>query len=149
MTKSFQICHYLLTVATFQIYSKATQKNEFSNRLREELTRSGRVASPKALAAEVNMLLRHAERVSASSCRKWLFAEAIPTQEKLLVLAQMLQVSASWLRFGHVNEVRESLPAAAPLSQEELALLEAWRGLAGTQRRAVLALLKQMRPPSP
>ena len=94
-------------------------------------------------------MLFRSERVHASSCRKWLFAEAIPTQEKLLVLAQMLQVSASWLRFGHVNEVRESSPAAAPLSQEELALLEAWRGLAGTQRRAVLALLKQMRPPPP
>ena len=144
MTKSFQICHYLLTVATFQIYSKATQKNEFSNRLREELTRSGRVASPKALAAEVNMLLRHAERVSASSCRKWLNGLSFPTQEKLLALATMLQVDPAWLRYGRSIEVREAPPSSSLLDSEELILLESWRRLSPAQRRAIKAMMGQL-----
>jgi hypothetical protein len=144
-----QFATIVVLVRSIQVLAKDAQRLEFTRRLREGLLRSGRQASPVMLAREINLHLRASERVHASSCRKWLFAEAIPTQEKLLVLAQMLQVSASWLRFGHVNEVREPIPAAAPLSQEELALLETWRGLAGTQRRAVLALLKQMRQPSP
>ena len=34
------------------------------------------------------------------AARKWLVGEAIPTQEKLRMIAQWLGVPADWLRFG-------------------------------------------------
>jgi hypothetical protein len=125
-------------------FAKENQRIEFSRRLREELRRTGREASPAALAREINLHLRLAERVHASSCRKWLHAQAIPTQEKLLVLSRMLQVPPSWLRYGQTTELREPEPIAAPLSSDELALLDNWRRLTGGQRRTVRLLMGQL-----
>ena len=110
---------------SLKVLSKDVQRLEFTRRLRDELLRSGREASPVALAREINLHLRPPERIHASSCRKWLHGEAIPTQEKLQVLAQLLQVSPSWLRFGQVSHLSEPSPTAPPLTVEELALLDA------------------------
>lgn len=49
--------------------------------------------------------------VTPHAVRKWLIGEAIPTQEKILVLAKWLNVSAAWLRFGDTDT--EALPATA------------------------------------
>ncbi len=125
-------------------FAKETQRQEFARRLRDELSRTGREASPVALAREINLHLRPAERVHASSCRKWLHAQAIPTQEKLQVLANLLQVSPAWLRFGQVRELQESGPSMSALSAEELAVLDVWRRLGASQRRAVRLLMGQM-----
>ena len=135
----------VVLVRSIQVLAKDAQRLEFTRRLREGLLRSGRQASPVMLAREINLHLRASERVHASSCRKWLHGEAIPTQEKLQVLAQLLQVSPSWLRFGQVTDLREPSPAAPPLTAEELALLDAWRQLGARQRRAVRVLMTQMR----
>jgi transcriptional regulator with XRE-family HTH domain len=125
-------------------FAKESQRIEFSRRLREELHRSGREASPVALAREINLHLRPAERVHASSCRKWLHAQSIPTQEKLQVLARLLQVPPSWLRFGQLTELSEPEPMAAPLSPDELALIDSWRLLSAGQRRTVRLLMGQL-----
>ncbi|MDI9331250.1 MAG: hypothetical protein QM527_08075 [Alphaproteobacteria bacterium] len=125
-------------------FAKEAQRQEFSRRLRDELQRSGREASPSALAREVNLYLRPAERVHPSSCRKWLNAEAIPTQEKLLLLAQLQQVSAAWLRFGQVSALQEAVPPPLSLTAEELALLEGWRQLRAGHRRAVRLMMSQL-----
>ena len=125
-------------------FAKEAQRQEFARRLREELNRTGRETSPVALAREINLHLRPSERVHPSSCRKWLHAEAIPTQEKLQVLAGLLQVSPAWLRFGQLHEMQEALPATPYLNAEELALLEVWRQLDASQRRAVRLLMGQL-----
>lgn len=39
-------------------------------------------------------------KVTGHAARKWLFGEAIPAQERLHVLAEMLGTSHHWLRFG-------------------------------------------------
>ena len=140
-----QFATIVVLVRSIQVLAKDAQRLEFTRRLREGLLRSGRQASPVMLAREINLHLRASERVHASSCRKWLHGEAIPTQEKLQVLAQLLQVSPSWLRFGQVTDLREPSPAAPPLTAEELALLDAWRQLGARQRRAVRVLMTQMR----
>lgn len=67
--------------------------------------------SPTRLAREFN--LRFAGRpITVHAARKWLVGEAIPTQEKLRMLAQWLGVPAEWLRFGG-DDVPEAGPAAA------------------------------------
>jgi hypothetical protein len=46
--------------------------------------------------------------ITVHAARKWLIAEAIPTQEKMRVLAEWLGVSAEWLRYG--GEERNARP---------------------------------------
>ena len=124
--------------------SKDAQRAEFSRRLREELQRTGRQPSPSALAHELNLHLRASEQIHPSSCRKWLHAQSIPTQEKLIWLARLLQVSASWLRYGQMTELHESGPSEPPLSPEELTLLHHWRQLPAPHRRTVRMLMSQL-----
>jgi hypothetical protein len=131
-------------VSTNKPFAKQTQREAFTQRLREELTRSGRALSPVALSREINLHLRPSERVHASSCRKWLHAQAIPTQEKMQALSGMLQVSPSWLRFGLAHELKESLPSGAVLSADELSMLDVWRQLQASQRRTVRMLMTQL-----
>ena len=56
---------------------------------------------PTMLQREFN--LRSKTPVTVHAARKWLVGEAIPTQEKLRVLASWLQVSPDWLRYGEGN----------------------------------------------
>jgi transcriptional regulator with XRE-family HTH domain len=130
-------------VIAVKIFAKQNQRSEFASRLQEELVRTGRQASPAALAREINLYLRPSERIHPSSCRKWLKAEAIPTQEKLLILARILQVTPSFLRYGQMTELREPEPDQQPFSTEELALVDLWRQLEASQRRAVRLMMSQ------
>lgn len=76
------------------------EKKAFSKRLREAIgeTREN-VASPTRIAREFN-LRYHGNPVTGQAVRKWLNGGAIPSQEKILVLAGWLNVSPQWLRFG-------------------------------------------------
>lgn len=77
-----------------------TIRQQFSERLKKELIRAGLpVLSPTQVTNEFNRLYP-AHKMTAQTMRKWLFAEAIPTQARLLALADMLCVSPHWLRFG-------------------------------------------------
>lgn len=73
---------------------------QFSERLTKEFNRIGLpVASPTQIAQEFNACYP-ANKIAAQTVRKWLLADAIPTQSKLMNLAECLEVSAEWLRFG-------------------------------------------------
>jgi len=75
-------------------------RQQFSERLKKELARVGLpLSSPTKIATEFNRLYP-LHKVAPQTMRKWLFAEAIPTQAKLLALAGWLEVSPEWLRFG-------------------------------------------------
>lgn len=73
---------------------------EFSERLKKEFTRAGLpTSSPTEIARQFNELYPE-NKIAAQTVRKWLLADAIPTQAKLISLAEWLEVSAEWLRFG-------------------------------------------------
>ena len=55
--------------------------------------------SPTRLAREFNIRFE-GRPITVHAARKWLVGEAIPTQEKLRMIAQWLGVPADWLRFG-------------------------------------------------
>lgn len=75
-------------------------RQQFSERLKKELTRMGLpIASPTQIAQEFNARYP-AHKIAPQTLRKWLLADAIPTQAKLMNLADWLAVSAEWLRFG-------------------------------------------------
>lgn len=75
-------------------------RQQFSGRLKKEFVRAGLpVSSPTQIANEFNRQYP-LHKVAAQTMRKWLFADAIPTQARLLALADWLDVSPEWLRFG-------------------------------------------------
>jgi hypothetical protein len=78
--------------------------------------------------------------VSVHAARKWLMGEAIPTQVRLRALADVLQVSPTWLRFGEQVAVK----ASKPLSAQEHMLIQHFRSLPTAQQTHVLALVQSM-----
>jgi transcriptional regulator with XRE-family HTH domain len=80
-----------------------TYKNEvvlaFTARLQKRLRDKGKTLSPTALAREFNLRWRGSP-ISVNATRKWLSGEAVPTLDKLSVLANLLDVSVDWLRWG-------------------------------------------------
>ncbi|XAH25203.1 hypothetical protein AAFF27_08430 [Xylophilus sp. GW821-FHT01B05] len=71
----------------------------FARRLRQALASAGIAPSPTTVAHEFN--LRYwGKGVSLYAVRNWLMGISIPTQDKLRVLAQWLDVPPQELRFG-------------------------------------------------
>ena len=102
-------------------FHKQQARLGFADRLSATLRQTGRSTSASALVVEFNARFS-GPRVHLSSCRKWLTGEAIPTQEKLVVLASMLGVTADWLRFGDATRAMEQQTPTA-FDKQELALL--------------------------
>lgn len=107
------------------------EREQFSKRLNSALKRVGEKSySPAALARAFNRRYP-GNPVSSYAARKWLLGEAIPSQDKLRVLAQWLGVTNDWLRFGegaktNSHVIRDDTPvpdyelirAIAALSEE-------------------------------
>jgi len=76
------------------------EKEAFSQRLKQELAKHGwAINSPTWLAREFK--LRYGgQSVSVQTASNWLSGAAIPSQDKLQILAAWLNVSNQWLRFG-------------------------------------------------
>lgn len=108
------------------------EHRDFSARLLHALSRAGYTDSPTKLCRAYNsktMGISHPLTIHA--CRKWIIGEAIPTQEKIKVLSDFLNVDPSWLRFGTENRVLNPL---------QIELLRAVDNLNAEQKNQVLAL---------
>lgn len=94
------------------------ERERFSQRLKEALNRAGESSdSPAALARGFNRRYP-GKPVSGYAARKWLLGEAIPSQDKLRVLAQWLGVTNDWLRFG------DGAIASTPVFGDESSVLD-------------------------
>jgi transcriptional regulator with XRE-family HTH domain len=79
------------------------ERENFSKRLKLALTNAHYVSnSPTELAREFNIRYSGAP-ICVQAARKWLHGDALPTQDKLHVLADWLGISSEWLRFGDSN----------------------------------------------
>ena len=124
--------------------NKDKERLAFSRRLTEMLTCTGRSPSPTRLAAEFNLHFR-GPKIHMHSCRKWLHAESIPTQEKLVVLAHMLGVSPDWLRYGEQGQVaREPNLNGYVADAQDLALLASIQQLGDRDKQVVRKLIRVM-----
>jgi len=79
------------------------QRASFSQRLTSSLEVVGIPPSATILQREYNSRSDQAP-ITTHAARKSLMGEAIPTQDRIQVLARWLDVSPSWLRFGE-NEI--------------------------------------------
>lgn len=81
--------------------NRTVEKQAFRERLRQQLTtRHWPVNSPTWLAREFNIRY-DGQSVSVQTASNWLSGNAIPSQEKLQILAAWLEVSSQWLRYGN------------------------------------------------
>ncbi len=81
----------------------ATEARGFAERLRQAMVESGVQPSASVLAHEFN--LRYWSRsITVHTARNWLVGASLPMQDKLVILAQWLQISPDELRFGIRHE---------------------------------------------
>ncbi len=113
----------------------------FSKRLSHELKRIGQpLSSPTQIARAFNQHFS-GQGVTAQTVRKWLLAEAMPTQPKLLSLAAWLGVSEQWLRYGSGAKME----AAAPLEVQQAGLVVLGAEYAGiTPYAGIVPLLDKL-----
>ena len=75
------------------------EAQQFAERLRSALDGIGVRPSPTVVANAFN-LRYHGRSITPHTARNWLLGKVMPTQDKLRVLAEWLQVSPDELRFG-------------------------------------------------
>ncbi|WP_180041662.1 hypothetical protein [Acinetobacter sp. YH12218] len=77
----------------------SSEKKAFGTHLKQQPNAHQLPDSPTVLAKEFN--LRYSGNpISVQAANNWLMSIAIPTQDKLQILAAWLNVSTQWLRFG-------------------------------------------------
>lgn len=77
----------------------SNERSNFADRLQSALIAAKEPTGATAFARAYNLRAKGAS-VTAHAGRKWLKGEAIPTHEKIQIMAKWLNVHASWLRFG-------------------------------------------------
>ena len=97
------------------------EKIEFSSRLRQAMTDAGYAASPSVLEHEFN-LRWYGRSISNQAAWSWLNNKAVPTQDKIQVLAEWLKLEPEVLRFG--DAVRHSVRAHRQRWDEGIGYLE-------------------------
>lgn len=115
------------------------EKLEFAERLRNAMIAAGYEARPGVLEKGFNS--RYWGRsVSFQAVSRWLRGEAIPSQEKLQVLAEWLKIEPHALRFG--EQAAEAIRAKRrqwdeTLDFQERETLEKYLALPAPQRKVV------------
>ena len=122
------------------------EKREFAKRLKQALKLGPKtIETPSELAAQFDLL---GKPVTAQAAQKWLAGTAVPTPDKIAVLAKWLDVSEKWLSSGRTDEVR---PPRRPVamrephqpSAAEWAFLERLRRMPEARRKLVEELVEQ------
>ena len=97
------------------------QKLEFAERLRAAMLAAGLEARPGVL---LNLFNTHywGRSVTFQAVSRWLRGEAIPGQDKLITLAEVLKIEPEVLRFG--EKVRKSVQVKRQRWEEGVGYLE-------------------------
>lgn len=109
----------------FHSMATSTETEGFARRLKQALDGVGVRASPTFVANEFNLRF-WGRSITPHTARNWLLGKAIPTQDKLRVLADWLQVSPDELRFGRAVEmvkVDEATAGPADLNMADREML--------------------------
>ncbi len=122
-----------------QVMRSAVQERAgFSLRLCSTLSEAGWTKlSATRLATEFNWLAGES-RVTVHAARKWITGESIPTQARVLLLANWLDVCSDWLRFGTDKGLR--LPAR--FDTQDFVLLIGVSHLSERQKRMARDMMK-------
>ena len=126
--------------------STVSEPQAFADRLRHALDSAGVRASPTVVANGFN--LRYWGRsITPHTARNWLLGQSLPTQDKLVVLAEWLQVSPDELRFGKAASGRRLSEADAQFEHLDMAdreMISRYLSLAAAERKTVREVVAAM-----
>jgi len=115
------------------------EKVEFCNRLKEAVISAGYSYRPIVIEREFNTRY-WGSPISVQAVRRWMNGEAIPSQDKLQVLAEWLQIEPHVLRFGGksmLNATAKKKQWDAALTGPEKEVLLAYLNLPAPERKTV------------
>jgi transcriptional regulator with XRE-family HTH domain len=123
-----------------------TETEAFAQRLRLALEACAVRVSPTVVANEFN--LRYWGRsITPHTARNWLLGKSIPTQDKLRVLADWLQVSPDELRFGRqggAHAVHEADASFESLNMADREMLSRYLALSVSARKTVRDVIEAL-----
>ncbi len=131
-----------------------TVKQQFAQRLREAMQRAGLEPRPAVLEREFN--LRYwGKPMTLHGVRRWLLGETMPDEDKLVVLAEWLNIEPQQLRFGaevatRIRRKQEHWEAATQHRERET--FEAFLALPEPQKKIVREVIRAfaaMKPAKP
>lgn len=126
------------------------EKKAFAIRLKQALKRtSKKIETASQLATQFN--LRHpADPITPQAAQKWLSGTARPTADKVRTLAEWLDVSDHWLRFGVTDMKRGTRSKGSKPNEEaihltaaEIELIRRLRRLSEYRRQLVEGMIEQ------
>ncbi|UUM29043.1 hypothetical protein NQU59_08180 [Acinetobacter colistiniresistens] len=129
---------------------ETNEKQAFSLRLKEALSNHPWAkTSPTWLAREFN--LRYSGKsVSVQTANNWLLGLAIPSQDKLQLLAAWLEVSSQWLRFGDASvEISHPETVHSGIQLTQIDLPEKFAQLSPKQKQLVYELINALLDTNP
>ncbi|TDQ38489.1 hypothetical protein DFQ45_10463 [Thiopseudomonas denitrificans] len=121
----------------------------FSERLQESMLTAGYEARPVVLEREFNQRY-WGKPLTVQAVRRWLLGNAIPTQDRLQVLAEWLNVDPHWLRFGEklsgsVQQQRKRWDAK--MTPQERQAIEVFLALPPDKRKMVGEIIHALAKP--
>ena len=120
---------------------------EFAARLEKAMAEKSIKHSPTVLANLFNLRF-DGKAVAIITVRNWILGKSLPTQDKLVVLAQLLDTSAEQLRYGRHSEKTLTLLNADGIETELTAsqqqLVRKYIMLSASQQRLVSDLVDEM-----
>ena len=119
--------------------SNTPESQQFADRLRSALESAGVRASPTVVANAFNLRF-HGRSITPHTARNWLLGKVMPTQDKLRVLADWLQVSPDELRFGRAPGKSSAIDMASGQIDMGLAdreMVERYLSLSQAERKTV------------
>jgi hypothetical protein len=120
---------------------------EFAARLELAMAAKSIKHSPTVLANLFNSVF-DGRAVTPHTARNWILGKSLPTQDKLVVLAKLLDTSAEQLRYGRHSEKTLTLLNAdgseAELSVSQKQLVRKYIMLSASQQRLVNDLVDEI-----
>jgi transcriptional regulator with XRE-family HTH domain len=119
--------------------SNTPEPQQFADRLRSALESAGVRASPTVVANAFNLRF-HGRSITPHTARNWLLGKVMPTQDKLRVMADWLQVSPDELRFGRAPGKSSAIDIASGQIDMGLAdreMVERYLSLSQAERKTV------------
>lgn len=105
------------------------ERQHFSDRLQDRLRKAGIKVKASVVAHEFNLRADGAA-ITTHAARKWLLGEAMPTHERMRILAGWLGVHASWLQYGDAENGDYASGSPVPdIHSSELMLIQDYRRL--------------------
>ena len=120
---------------------------EFATRLEQAMTAKSIKHSPTVLAKLFNSVF-DGRAVTVHTARNWILGKSMPTQDKLVVLAKLLDTSAEQLRYGRHSEKTLTLMNAdgseSELTTSQQQLVRKYIMLSSSQQRLVSDLVDEL-----